>query len=70
MKKLTRRAPELTRQRLANPNLDIPLASRLVRAGAVDLNGNRRIESLGNGYSRVTPIDPAKRFRLGGKKSR
>ena len=50
-KKINVRKPSLTRQRLANPFLDIPIKKRL----------NKKIKykfiSLGNGYSKRVPIE-------------
>ncbi len=51
------------RRELAEPHLKQPLEERLERAGAIDLKGNHVRESLGNGYSRIVPIDPGKLFK-------
>jgi hypothetical protein len=51
------------RRELAEPHLHQPLDERLERAGAIDLKGNHVRESLGNGYSRIVPVDPNKLFK-------
>jgi hypothetical protein len=60
-------APQDGRRALANPHLGQRLEARLHRAGAIDLRDNYVRESLGNGYSRIVPIDPTIRFRAGKK---
>ena len=62
MKKIVKHAGSLPRQKLANPHMDTPLEERLRKAGAIDLRDNLRIEPLGNGYSRIVPVDPSKRI--------
>jgi hypothetical protein len=52
----------LTRQRLANPFLDVPMKERLHSAKSIDLRGNYIEEMLPNGYSRIVPINPSKTF--------
>lgn len=52
---------KLTRQYLANP-FKISLEEKRVNAKSVNLKDNFYIEDLGNGYSRIIPIDNNKRF--------
>jgi len=51
-----------TRAESLFPWINIPLIDRLRASGAVDLRDNCIITDLGNGYSRVTAIDPNKKF--------
>jgi len=55
MDRLTRRVPELTRERLVNPH-ELRFAERVRAAGALELHLNFRIEELGGGYSRMVPL--------------
>lgn len=57
MKRLTRRAPMLSRERLVNPH-ETDYAARVRDAGATDLRENFRVVQLPGGYSRVVALDP------------
>lgn len=52
----------ISRHQLANPHNVDSLHQRLVAKGAIDLRDNRINEDLGNGYRRVVPKDPSKRY--------
>ena len=56
------RTPSLTRQRLANPNMDLPHRTLLRRAQCIDLRDNWRMEDLGAGYAKAVPLDPRRRW--------
>ena len=62
MAKINRRSPELTRQRLVDPQLDVPFRERLKRAHAIDLRGNMEVERLASGYARAIPVDRSVRW--------
>ena len=63
--KVSWRTPALTRQRLAYPNIDLPLRSMLKQARCIDLRDNWRIDNLGAGYARPVPLDPRRRWGEG-----
>lgn len=47
-----------------NRNKDIPYHEKLVKARyAVDLQDNHTMVDMGNGYSKIVPIDETKVFR-------
>lgn len=48
---------------LANKFEDIPYEERLEISGAIDLRDNCVITDLGNGYSKIEPIDKTKLFK-------
>ncbi|AHM66872.1 hypothetical protein PPSQR21_032330 [Paenibacillus polymyxa SQR-21] len=50
---------EATQRRVSVPTYE----QRLEAAGAIDLRDNSRIIDLGNGYCRIEPINPTKRFK-------
>lgn len=52
--------PPLSRQRLADPHIDIPYKEILIKSCAIDLTDNHIIIDLGNGYSKIEPIDKTK----------
>jgi len=56
-KRLARRVPELSRDRLVNPH-DSPYRDRVRVGGVIDLRLNFRLEQLERGYSRIVPVDP------------
>ena len=62
MRNIGRRVPELTRQRLVDPLLDVTYWDRLRRVAATDLRDNLRVEHVGDGYARALPIDPSRRW--------
>jgi hypothetical protein len=51
----------VTRQDLANP-FKMSLEEKRINAQSINLKDNFYIEDLGNGYSRIFPIDNNKRF--------
>lgn len=63
MKKINDRAPRQSRRDLANPHKGRSRAQRLIDSGAGDLKENFSIESFGNGYGRIRPIDPDRKIR-------
>lgn len=62
MQPIKRRVPELTRQRLADPLIDVPFHERLEIARAVDLRNNVGIELLPGGYVRAVPLNSEVRW--------
>lgn len=52
----------LSREALANPLGKMTHYERLSRSRSIDLRSNYQFEDLGNGYSRILPIDDKKRF--------
>ena len=52
----------LSREALANPLGKVTYYERLSRSQSIDLRNNYQFEDLGNGYSRILPIDEKKRF--------
>jgi hypothetical protein len=61
MKRLSRRATLLTRERLVNPHPG-KFVERVRSAGGTDLRGNYRVEHLGRGYTRMIALDPTRRL--------
>ena len=60
MKRLKRRIPELSRERLVNP-YKADYADRVFAAGATDLHENFRMEELRGGYSRIVPVNASRK---------
>lgn len=60
MKKIVCKCKTKSREDLANPFRKIPYKERLIKARAVDLKDNHKIEDLDNGYMKITPIDESK----------
>ena len=60
--RITRRKPQMTRQRIADPHLDVSFARLLKQARCLDLRNNWRIQDLGGGYATVHPIDRTRRW--------
>jgi hypothetical protein len=48
---------------LANPFCNECYEDRLEASGAIDLRDNHKMIDLGNGYVRIEPIDPNKKFK-------
>ena len=51
-----------TRAEFNNGFLGTSMLTRLKNANVTDLRDNFKVEHLKNGYSRVTPIDPTKKY--------
>lgn len=62
MKKIIIKSTPLSREKLANPYKE-SYHERLVKSGAIDLIDNHEIIDLGNGYSRIVPIDITKKVK-------
>jgi hypothetical protein len=62
MRRLQRRDPELTRQRLVHP-YEGSYKDRLMEAHAVDLRDNAHVVPLPGGYSKITPVHSEARVR-------
>lgn len=60
--KISRRTPQLTRQRLADPHQDVNLTGLWTRERCLDLRQNWKIQDLGGGYATVRPIDGTRRW--------
>ena len=60
--KIARRTPELTRQRVVNPHLDLGFKDLLTRARCLDLRGNWTFEDHGGGYARAVAANPSRRW--------
>jgi hypothetical protein len=52
----------VSRQDLADPHRNATLEERLAAADAIDLRDNALLLDAGNGYVRIDPIDPKKRW--------
>lgn len=62
VKKICKKINTLPREKLTNPFSNVTLEEKLIKSGAIDLKDNYVIEDLGNGYSKITPIDENKKF--------
>jgi hypothetical protein len=51
-----------TRAEFLFPWINTPMIDRLRAAGAVDLRNNHIVTDLGNGYIRITAINPNKKY--------
>lgn len=52
----------LTRNKLANPFMNVSMMDRLKNNNSVDLRNNHTITHFENGYDRIEPIDSGKKF--------
>ncbi len=52
-----------SRKKLADCNLGMSYHERLIKSGAIDLKDNHKIFDLGNGYSKIKPIDVTKKIK-------
>ena len=62
MEKKINSSSKITRQDLANPFMNISLEEKRNKARSIDLKDNFFMKDLGNGYSKIIPIDTNKRF--------
>ncbi len=59
---MLKKSTNLSRRNMANKHQNKPLQKRLKSANVIDLRNNRQMIDMGNGYTKVIPIDPNKRF--------
>lgn len=63
-KKIKMLEKRMSLEYLANKFVDIPYKERLEISEAIDLKDNCIITDLGNGYSKIEPIDKTKLFKI------
>lgn len=60
MTKFKGKVNKLSREDLANPFYNMSYKERLIKSKATDLRDNCIVIDLGNGYSKIEPIDKDK----------
>ncbi|OOB78476.1 MAG: hypothetical protein BEN19_08930 [Epulopiscium sp. Nuni2H_MBin003] len=57
MKKIIISSSRHSREHLCNPYTEISLADRMTKSKCIDYVNNSHLVDLGNGYSKIVPID-------------